>query len=84
MTATMTFIEDDDTLYQADARIGRSVVQAAIRNSVPGIVADGGGAGICATCHAYGGADWMPTVASSLSQKNRVENIFGFYRFSYF
>ncbi|WP_279479829.1 2Fe-2S iron-sulfur cluster-binding protein [Aureimonas sp. SK2] len=52
MTA-ITFIGQDGTRYDIDAPDGSSVMQAAIRNDVPGIDADCGGACACATCHVY-------------------------------
>lgn len=52
MTA-ISFIAPDGTRYDIDAPDGASVMQAAIRNDVPGIDADCGGACACATCHVY-------------------------------
>ncbi|MBB3935211.1 2Fe-2S iron-sulfur cluster-binding protein [Aureimonas phyllosphaerae] len=52
MTA-ISFITPDGTRYDIDAADGASVMQAAIRNDVPGIDADCGGACACATCHVY-------------------------------
>lgn len=52
MTA-ITFIGQDGTRYDVDASDGSSVMQAAIRNDIPGIDADCGGACACATCHVY-------------------------------
>lgn len=52
MTA-ITFIGQDGTRYEIDAPDGASVMQAAIRNDIPGIDADCGGACACATCHVY-------------------------------
>ncbi|KQQ91338.1 2Fe-2S iron-sulfur cluster-binding protein [Aureimonas sp. Leaf324] len=52
MTA-ISFITSDGTRYDLDAPDGGSVMQAAIRNDVPGIDADCGGACACATCHVY-------------------------------
>ena len=45
-----------------DAEIGRSVMQAAVDNRVPGIIADCGGAGSCATCHGYIDPAWFGRV----------------------
>ena len=47
----ITFIEHDKTIVEALA--GQSLMQAAIDNSVPGILADCGGYCNCATCHCY-------------------------------
>ncbi|RIY03595.1 2Fe-2S ferredoxin [Aureimonas flava] len=52
MTAII-FLAPDGTRYEIDAPDGSSVMQAAIRNDVPGIDADCGGACACATCHVY-------------------------------
>lgn len=40
--------------------IGASVMDTAIGQGVPGIVAECGGALSCATCHVYVDAEWMP------------------------
>jgi 2Fe-2S ferredoxin len=56
---TITFIEHDGTVHQADAEIGQSVMQAATFAGVPGISADCGGACACATCHAYLEEAWL-------------------------
>ncbi|MEL6569040.1 MAG: 2Fe-2S iron-sulfur cluster-binding protein [Pseudomonadota bacterium] len=38
---------------EIDAKVGETVMETAIKNSVPGIDADCGGACACATCHVY-------------------------------
>jgi 2Fe-2S ferredoxin len=45
-----------------DARNGDSVMQTAIKNGIPGIDADCGGACACATCHVYVGESWKDSV----------------------
>ena len=49
----ITFIEHDGTQHVVDAEVGKSVMQAAMDNLVPGIDADCGGECSCATCHVY-------------------------------
>ena len=51
--AKITYIENDGTEYTVEVRNGLSVMEGAIRNNVPGIDADCGGACACATCHVY-------------------------------
>ena len=44
--------------HEVTAEIGSTVMEAAVDNNVPGIVAECGGACACATCHAYIEAPW--------------------------
>jgi 2Fe-2S ferredoxin len=39
---------------------GCSIMEGAIKNDIPGIVAECGGACSCATCHVYVEPDWLP------------------------
>ena len=41
---------------------GASIMDTAISNGVPGIVAECGGALSCATCHVQVGADWLASL----------------------
>lgn len=56
--ARITFIGADGTRYEVEAENGSTVMENAIRNGVPGIEAECGGACACATCHVYIGEDW--------------------------
>lgn len=47
------FVEHDGTPHVVDAVVGQSLMQAAIDNGVPGILADCGGCCSCGTCHGY-------------------------------
>ncbi len=49
----LTFVAFDGARFEVDAASGSTVMEAAIRNSVPGILAECGGACACATCHVY-------------------------------
>jgi 2Fe-2S ferredoxin len=55
---TITFIEFNGKEHTVAAEVGQSVMQAAMNNMVPGIVADCGGACSCATCHLYVEPTW--------------------------
>ena len=43
----------DGTVHRIEAQEGESLMQAALRNGVEGIVAECGGECACATCHVY-------------------------------
>jgi 2Fe-2S ferredoxin len=53
------YIEADGTEYAVEAEAGISAMEAAVRNSVPGIDGDCGGAAACATCHVYVDDAWI-------------------------
>ena len=55
----VTFIEHDGTVHTVEAEIGSTVMETAIKNQVPGIEAECGGACACATCHVYVDEAWI-------------------------
>jgi ferredoxin, 2Fe-2S len=55
----ITYIEHDGTAHIVDVPVGWSVMEGAVRNLVPGIDADCGGACACATCHVYVDPGWL-------------------------
>lgn len=58
----LTYIAHDGTRFDVEAENGSTVMENAIRNSVPGIEAECGGACACATCHVYVEEAWRETV----------------------
>jgi len=57
--AKITFIEHDGKSHEIDGENGMTVMEVALKNSVPGIDADCGGACACATCHVYVDEAWV-------------------------
>ncbi len=57
--AKITFIEHSGAAHAVEAKDGLSVMEAAVKNNVPGIDADCGGACACATCHVYVDEAWV-------------------------
>ena len=57
--AKITYIEHDGTEHVVDVKPGLSVMEGAVRNNIPGIDADCGGACACATCHVHVDAAWF-------------------------
>lgn len=58
----ITFIAFDGARFDVEAQNGSTVMENAIRNSVPGIDAECGGACACATCHVYVDEEWTDRV----------------------
>jgi len=49
----------DGDVHEIEVPVGTSVMEGAVRNSVPGIDGDCGGACACATCHVYVDETWL-------------------------
>jgi len=58
----ITFIDAEDVARTVEAEVGATVMETAIRNGVPGIEAECGGACACATCHVYVDEAWREAV----------------------
>ena len=56
--AKITYIEHNGTEHTIDVKSGLSVMEGAVKNNIPGIDADCGGACACATCHVYVDEAW--------------------------
>jgi len=55
----LTFIDASGQSRSVEAQVGATVMETALRNSIPGIEAECGGACACATCHVYVSEEWM-------------------------
>lgn len=62
--AKITYITHDGKEHVVEAETGSTVMENAVRNLVPGIEAECGGACACATCHVYVDEAWYPVVGS--------------------
>ena len=54
----ITLIEFNGQEHTIDAEVGKSLMQNALDNLVPGIDADCGGACACGTCHCFVQEEW--------------------------
>jgi len=54
----ITFIDVAGAARTVVAEIGSTVMESAIKNSIPGIEAECGGACACSTCHVYVDEAW--------------------------
>ena len=70
----ITYIEFDGAEHHVEVKPGLSVMEGAIRNNVPGIDADCGGACACATCHCYVDEAWTDkTGAASAMEESMLD-----------
>jgi 2Fe-2S ferredoxin len=58
----ITYIDDAGTARTVEAEEGSTVMENAVRNGIPGIEAECGGACACATCHVYVEEAWREAV----------------------
>ena len=73
----VTFIEHDGTVHDVEAELGESLMEAALRGSVSGIVAECGGSCTCATCHIYVDETWLAkTGERSLEEDEQLDNAY--------
>jgi len=73
--AKITFIQHDGEKQTLDVENGRSVMNAAIDNLVPGIDADCGGVCNCATCHVYVDESWMDKVGQANKKEEAMMSL---------
>jgi 2Fe-2S ferredoxin len=55
----ITYIEHSGKEHVVDVPVGLSVMEGAVKNAIPGIDADCGGACACSTCHVYVDPAWI-------------------------
>ena len=60
--AKVTYIEFNGSRHVVDVDDGQTVMQGAVSNMLPGILAECGGACACATCHVYIDPPWNTRV----------------------
>ena len=59
---SITYKDSEGGSRTVEAQEGSTVMETALREGVPGIEAECGGACACATCHVYVDPDWMEVV----------------------
>jgi 2Fe-2S ferredoxin len=73
----ITFIEHDGTARTVEGEIGSTVMETALKNDVPGIVAECGGSCTCATCLVHVDQAWADKVGTrSEEEEDQLDNAF--------
>ena len=61
--AKVTYVENDGTEHTIEVQNGMSLMEAAVKQGIPGIDGDCGGACACATCMVYVPDEWQGKLA---------------------
>jgi 2Fe-2S ferredoxin len=73
----ITFVTSTGERIETEAENGATVMETAIVNGVPGIVAECGGACTCATCHVYVADAWREAVGGpSMMEEDMLDFAF--------
>jgi 2Fe-2S ferredoxin len=70
--AKITYIEFNGKEHVVDVKNGLSVMEGAVKNNIPGIDADCGGACACATCHVYVAPEWLDKTGSQSAMEESM------------
>ena len=68
----ITYVEFDGKEHAVEVKSGLSVMEGAIKNNIPGIDADCGGACACATCHVYVDEAWTDKTGSASAMEESM------------
>jgi 2Fe-2S ferredoxin len=68
----ITYIDVDGGESVVDARVGQSVMEAAVKNTVPGIVAECGGNCACGTCRVYVDPAWLEATGEASDMEREM------------
>ncbi|REH39133.1 2Fe-2S ferredoxin [Paraperlucidibaca baekdonensis] len=66
----LIFVTHDGAAHEVAIEAGKSLMQHAVENAVPGIDADCGGACACGTCHVMVASEWQ----SATGQADAIES----------
>jgi len=66
----VTFLLEDGESVSVEGEAGTTLMDAAVDNLVPGVLAECGGACVCATCHCIATDEW----ADKLPEKSEQES----------
>ena len=66
------YVEHNGKEHEVDVPVGWSVMEGAVKNLIPGIDADCGGACACATCHVYVDTAWLDKLPPKIDMEETM------------
>ena len=73
--AKIKYVEFDGREHEVEVKPGLSVMEGAVKNNVPGIDADCGGACACATCHVYVDEAWADKTGTASAMEESMLDV---------
>jgi 2Fe-2S ferredoxin len=70
--AKIIYVDHLGTERSIDVKSGLTVMEGAVKNNIPGIDADCGGACACATCHVYVDPAWLEKVGAASAMEESM------------
>ena len=70
--AKITYVEHNGKEHTVEVKNGLSVMEGAVKNNIPGIDADCGGACACATCHVYVDPAWKDKTGTTSAMEDSM------------
>ena len=71
---TISYIDPTGDRHDIEAPIGATVMDTAVKNGVPGIVAECGGFLSCASCHVHVDDAWIDAVGRACDNDDETED----------
>ena len=68
----ITYVDHNGNAFEAEVPVGDSVMQGAMDNMIDGIIAECGGACVCATCHCMIDDAWSAKTGEASSDENMM------------
>ncbi len=68
----VTYIEANGTEHPVEVPVGHSLMEGAVKNNVPGILADCGGACACGTCKVYVAEPWREKTGTTSDMEDAM------------
>ena len=72
----ITYVTPAKEEIVVDVPVGMTLMHGALLNNIPGLLAECGGAMICATCHCYISSDWQNSIdIPSSAEREKLEKV---------
>lgn len=68
----VTYVDHQGHAYEAEVNVGQSAMEGAVNNGIDGIVAECGGACVCATCHVIVEDAWTELTGPASDDENMM------------